>query len=201
MPKCDVGSMHARIEILTLTQEPDGCRWAAAGMRWGEVSYPKGRSLFSSVGIGVRAVRVRLRRVPALTLGDALRYRGQHLFLTRLDETPDGLYQTIEAAAITPVPCTVTRRRVTTDKRHNRPTLGTDSVYRFPACLTEKYIKATEETPQTTTEAVYVLVTPKCVTLAAGETVTVGGEPMCVQVGHTLDPAKNEYEVMRKEDA
>ena len=67
--------------------------------------------------------------------------------------------------------------------------------------MTEKYVRFDSLTPQDVTETTYVLVTPKPVTLHTGEVVTVGTDAFCVQIGHTLDPYKNEYEVVRKEDA
>ena len=67
--------------------------------------------------------------------------------------------------------------------------------------MTEKYLKFDSLTPQDVTETTYVLVTPKAVALRTGEVVTIGEDAFCVQIGHTLDPYKNEYEVMRKEDA
>lgn len=201
MQNREVGSMRSRVQILSLQQEPDGCRWARTAVRWGEVTHPTGSNLFSKIGLGARSVRIRMRRMDGLTLHDAMMLDGQHLFLTRIDLDESRMYQTIEAAEITPVTCTVTRRRVTKDNPYNRPRYGQDALYSFPACVTEKYIRLQAVSPQNVTETCYVLVTPKCVQLRAGELVTVGADKMRVQIGHTLDPYKNEYEVYREVDA
>lgn len=199
--KHNAGMLRERVQLLTLSEQPDGCTWQKTAAFRAAVSYPKGSNLFSKVGIGVRSVQLKLRRRDDLTLHHAMLLDGQHLFLTKIDLDADRLYQTVEAAAITPVLCAVSRKEVTTDARHNRPTLTQTKVYTFPACMTEKYLKFDSLTPQDVTETTYVLVTPKAVTLRAGEVVTIGEDAFCVQIGHTLDPYKNEYEVMRKEDA
>lgn len=199
--KHNAGMLREQVQLLTLSEQPDGCTWQKTAAFRAAVSYPKGSSLFSKVGIGVRSVQLKLRRRDDLTLHHAMLLDGQHLFLTKIDLDTDRLYQTVEAAAITPVLCSVSRKQVMTDARHNRPTLTETKVYAFPACMTEKYLKFDSLTPQDVTETTYVLVTPKAVTLRTGEVVTIGGDAFCVQIGHTLDPYKNEYEVMRKEDA
>lgn len=201
MTNHNAGALRERVYLLTLCEQPDGCTWERATAIHAAVSYPKTSNLFSRVGIGVRSVRLRIRRRDGMTLHDAMELDGQHLFLTRIETEHDRLYQTVEAAAVTPVVCTVSRKQVTTDARHNRPTLTQAKVYTFPACMTEKYVRFDSLTPQDVTETTYVLVTPKPVTLHTGEVVTVGTDVFCVQIGHTLDPYKNEYEVVRKEDA
>lgn len=197
----EIGTMCERVEVLTLQTGPDGCSWERTGTRWASVTYPRGSNLFSRVGIGVRSVRIQIRRMAGLSLHNALRIGGQHLFLTKIDLDETRLHQIIEAAAIAPTPCRASRKIVETDARHNRPKLVQDAAYSFPACVTEKYIRLEELTPQDVTEAVHVLVTPKAVELRVGEVVTVGEADWCVQIGHTLDSYKNEYEVRRKEDA
>ena len=72
--------------------------------------------------------------------------------------------------------------------------------YKFPGVLTEKYLGHTQERPQTSTTVTYVLVTPKAIELAPGSLVDAGGKNYEVQVCHTLDAWKNEYEIQRKED-
>ena len=71
---------------------------------------------------------------------------------------------------------------------------------RFPGVLTEKYLRHEQERPQSSTETVLVLVTPKVIELAAGSLVEAGGRDYEVRVCHTLDPHKNEYEIARKAD-
>ena len=197
----NAGRLRSNVIVLRIVHEDTGCCWVPCTTIRAEVTYPSGSNLFSKIGLGVRSVRLKIRVQPDLTLHDALMLGDQHLFLTKITLEPDRIYCIVDAAVIPPVSCCVSRKTVETDSRHNRPTLSQISVYTFPACVTEKYGKLNQQAePQDTTEMVYVLVTPKTVALRAGEVITMQGESWCVQIGHTLDPYKNEYEIIRKED-
>ena len=54
--------------------------------------------------------------------------------------------------------------------------------------------------PYSTNAITYVLVTPKAIQLQRGGLVGVDGTNYEVQLAHVLDPWKNEYEIMRRED-
>ena len=71
----------------------------------------------------------------------------------------------------------------------------------FPVVLAEKYLGFTQNTPMAQTQTTFVLVTPKAVSLKIADLVDVGGVRYAVQVCHTLDEYKNEYEITRKDDA
>ena len=196
----NAGRLRSSVVIMRTVSEETGCQWIPCATIRAEVTYPNKRNLFSRVGLGARSIRLKIRIQPDLTLHDALLLNDQHLFITKITPEPDRIYCIVDAAVITPVSCCVSRKTVETDSRHNRPTLSQTSAYTFPACVTEKYGKLHEAEPQDTTETVYVLVTPKTVVLRPGEVITMQGESWCVQIGHTLDAYKNEYEIMRKED-
>lgn len=196
----NAGRLRSCVVIMRIVGGDTGCRWVPCATIRAEVTYPNKRNLFSRVGLGMQSVRLKIRIQPDLTLHDALLLDDRHLFITKITPEPDRIYCIVDAAVITPVSCCVSRKTVKTDSRHNRPTLSQTSAYTFPACVTEKYGKLHEAEPQDTTETVYVLVTPKTVVLRAGEVITMQEESWCVQIGHTLDPYKNEYEIMRKED-
>ena len=57
------------------------------------------------------------------------------------------------------------------------------------------------ETPQTSTEQCLVLVVPKAIILKVGEQITLEGKVWRVVVPHELDNWKNEYEIIRNDDA
>lgn len=196
----DVGKLRDRIEVLTLGETADGYEWQPDRRTWADVTYPSRKNLFSSVGIGVRSATLLMRRQP-LTLHQAVRIGGRHGFLTEITASEDGLYQTVQAALITPVICSVRREVVEVDPVYRRPKRQKDKTARFPACLTEKYIRYEEVIPQMQNTVTYVLVTPKAIELATGEVVAVGGEQYCVQTPHLLDEHKNEYEIVRQRDA
>lgn len=195
----DARAMRERVTLRTLTRDAAGWHWADGGTLWAAVQYGKGRALFSSIGLGGESVQLTLRRMP-LTLDHALRWRGQHLFLTRIDPT-DPLFFTVDAAIVHPVDCVYRREGVTGMDEYRRPTLGQTESVVFPGCLTERYVRQTQDEPHTTTDTTLVLVTPKVITLPDRSLVTVDGVPYEVQFGHRLDAHKNEYEILRREDA
>lgn len=79
------GDLKDRLEVLELKQNETGdWVWTTCRKTWAQVMPDiKKRDLFSSVGIGARAASVILRR-QSLTMGNALRWNGQHLFLTAI---------------------------------------------------------------------------------------------------------------------
>ena len=191
--------MRDRVEILSL-QEADGSyAWVPSKTTYATAEKTGKRNLFSAVGAGREEYLFTLRRQP-LALDQALRWRGRFCFLSDLSE-PDRGHITARCALAEPSDCMVQRTKVSTDNPMNRPQRLQTETVRFPAILTEKYVKATPEDWSTVTETAYVLVTPKAVSLHTGETVSVGGAPFVVQVGHLLDEYKNEYEILRKVDA
>ena len=177
--------LRERVEVLELAAVEGGWVWRSVRMSWAQVELTGRTNLFSKVGIGARDASLVLRKQP-ITLCNALRWRNQHLFLTAITENTHGWLE-VSAAQVELVPC---RGNV-----HQ----GT-GVPLFPGILTEKYLRYEQEKPMATNTLTYVLVTPKAVELTRGGLVEVAGEPHVVQVAHTLDPAKNEYELWRKKD-
>ena len=190
-----------RVEVLELKETASGFAWVSAGTRAAAVQQDSKRNLFSSVGLGRPTIRFTMRRC-GLTLHQALRLHGMHCFLTEITPiTGDRHFMTVTAALVEPVPCSVIRRVRVRDPVLLRPTLEEERTVGFPACLTEKYVKFDAGIPNSVTEQCYVLVTPKAVQLRAGELVHVRDEPWRVQTHHELDDYKNEYEIVREEDA
>ena len=181
------GELRERVEVLTLAQTETGYAWQADGSLWAKAEKTSAKNLFSSIGLGAPTVRFVLRARP-LTLHQALRLENR-------------LYLAVTAAVIEPVLCTVTRRTKTVDPETLRPTLQPVQTLEFPACCTEKYVKLTEGMPNDAVARALVLVTPKVIGLRVGEVVRMGGDAYRVQTVHDLDPYKNEYEVLREEDA
>jgi len=193
------GKFRDSIEILALQETEGGVQWGVSAATWAHVEPLERTNLFSKAGLGARSVRFTMRRRP-LTLHQAIRWQGRHCFLTDIAPTEDRLRLVVTAALIEPVQCFVERTETTFDAL-NRPNETHVSAYTFPACLTEKYVRAEQAEPMTVHETVYVLVTPKIVSLSPGELVTVGAGAYTVTACHVLDLYKNEYEIVRKEDA
>lgn len=199
------GELRERIEVLRLDPLPEGggYEWTLDRKTWAKAVKTGKRALYAANGKSGEEYAFTLRRQP-LTLHEAIRWQGRFYLLYDLTQ-PDRGHIDARCAAVWPVTCTVQRERVSTANPLNRPQTVPQAVVTFPAVLTEKYVKAEQPMPQTTIETTLLLVTPKPVELATGEVVTVGtGEgalSYCVQIGHRLDTYRNEYEIVRTEDA
>lgn len=178
----DAGELRERVELLTLEETADGFAWTVSRKVWAKVEITGGKNLFSSVGIGARDVKLTVRAA-GITLHHAIRYKGQHLFLAEIT-SPERGWLELRAALVDVVDCLASAEA---------PNPGPS----FPAVRTEKYLGFVQREPQTENTARYVLVTPKAIDLAIGSLVQVADETLVVQVSHTLDAYKNEYEVGR----
>lgn len=195
------GELRERVEVLTLVQTETGYAWQAEGSLWAKAEKTSAKNLFSSIGLGAPTVRFVLRARP-LTLHQALRLRGQHCFLTEIAPLPENrLYLAVTAAVTQPVECFVQRRILERDPVLLRPKLIDEQKIHFPASFTEKYVKLAAGTPNDVSEQCYVLITPKRIALHVGELVGMQDAMWRVQAAHVLDEYKNEYEIIRKEDA
>ena len=198
----DAGRLSERLEVLELREtEPGILAWETAGRIWAQ-AVPSGKTnLFSRVGIGARDVQLILRR-QALTLHNALGWRGQHLFLSTIVPRGRGHLE-VSAALVEPVQC-VAQPWHNEKGSGNRAERVNDPPVTFPGILTEKYIRYQPGESYAKTSSVYVLVTPKLVGLREGVLVTVQAGPAAgvyhVQVRHVLDEFKNEYEIAFSRD-
>lgn len=197
MGRIDAGALRDRVEVLTLEQADGDWSWACRATVWAKVqdgapgeltrtrNFFSSRNLFSSTGLAADTVLVTMRARP-LSLSDALRFNGRHLFLTVIGRPENG-YMTVIAAGVKMGACQANPG-------------GAPPGPRFPAALTEKYLKHEQLEPMAVNKICYVLVTPKCVELTPGKLVDVDGAAYQVLVAHVLDPYKNEYEIMRVRD-
>ena len=196
------GDMRHRLSVLSLTERADGQGWEWSEMRrtWAAAEQTGRRSLFSSYGEGREEWKLTLRR-QALSRHQAIRMGGAFLYLTEITQQPNERgWMTVRAAAIEPVDCAVERRAAALDPVYLRPRLTSTGEVHFPALLTEKYVRMTEGMPNDRTARGYILVTPKAVSLSAGELVCVRGDKWRVQIAHELEDYRNEYEILREED-
>ena len=182
----DAGELRERLEVLALREtDPGVWTWEPVRRTWGKVTVDGKRNLFSTVGIGARNA-VLVMRKQELSLCGGLRWRGQHLFLTRITEL-DRTHLTVEAALVEVD--TIALREDETVKAMT-----------FPGILTEKYARHEQEWPMSINELGLVLVTPKRVVLRPGCLVEAREGAWEVLVPHELDPYKNEYEMGRRGD-
>ncbi len=191
----DAGKLNEKLSVLDIS----GGVWTPMRTTWGSAEQKDKKNLFSSVGIGARAVEFVVRR-QAITLHDALRWRGQHCFLTSITDEGRG-HLKIAAALIEPTLCSATRG-VKAKNALNNPVTVQQPLTEFPACVTEKYMGFSVQQPQSQVAETLVLVCPKSVALKTGDLVTVGARGVyAVTVPHTLDAFKNEYEVVATKEA
>lgn len=204
----DAGDLSERLELLELEEtQPDTWEWVSRGRLWAQVEVDGGnnlfssKNLFSSVGIGARNAKLVLRARP-LSLCQALRWRGQHLFLTSITKL-DRMHLNVQAALVNVVTCLSTRTEDTVGAA-GRPVAAETMRISFPGILTEKYAKYEREETHAENDTSYVLVVPKAISLKAGDLVTVQDGPAkavyAVTICHVLDQFKNEYEIARRGD-
>ncbi len=191
------GKLDQPLEVLELRETSAGLwEWVAIRRAWGQVEQTAKTNLFSKVGVGARDAAVVLRTQP-LTLHNALRWKGQHLFLTSITHR-DRNHLDVAAALVEPVTCTA-QGYTTKVGEGNRPQKVERDPVTFPGVLTEKYVKYEKEDTFAKSRRGLVLVTAKPIRLREGDLVTVQAGPAAavynVQACHVLDAYKNEYEM------
>ena len=193
------GELRERAEILTL-KETDGIyRWEKEKAVWCRYQETGKKNLFSKVGVGAAGAEILLREMP-VDLTRAMRVRGQFLFLTdirREGTAPRGSKG--QAAQGTPVTATVSRQRAGIGE-NGYPENTVETVAECPVCLTEKFLRSSDETAAVESTARLVAVAPKVLVCIPGDRMEIGGDTYRVEVCHTLEPYKNEYEIERVED-
>lgn len=198
----DAGKLDQRLEVLELREtESSTWTWETVRKAWAQ-AVPSGKTnLFSKVGIGARDVQIMVRR-QELTLHNALRWKGQHLFLSEIIPQGRG-HLGVSAALVEPVQC-VAQPWHNQKGAGNRAERVDDPPVIFPGVLTEKYVRYQAEESYAKTSVIYVLVAPKSIELQEGVLVTVQEGPAAgvyhVQTRHVLDTFKNEYEIAFSRD-
>ena len=184
----DAGSLDQRLERLELQQTAENTwEWVSVGRLWGQVALDNGisKNLFSSVGIGARNANLVIR-TRDITLHQALRWKGQHLFLTAITKR-DRTHLDVQAALVNVDMVTLQADRNTAEMT-------------FPGVLTEKYVRHTQEWPMSVNDVSLVLVVPKEVKLRPGCLVAARERLWEILIPHELDQYKNEYEIGSRRD-
>lgn len=180
------GRLDQPLDVLELRETAEGVwEWVTLRRAWAQVEQTAKTNLFSKVGVGARDAAIVIRR-QSLTLHQALRWKGQHLFLTSVTER-DRNHLDAQAALVTVDAVTLRAD-------------GMAAGMTFPGVLTEKYARHGQEWPMSVNELGLVLVTPKAVTLRPGCLVEARGSAWEVLVPHELDEYKNEYEIGKRAD-
>lgn len=179
------GQLKDRAKLLRVQVGESAVKWQPIRPIWTRAERKSGTNIFSSVGLSAQSWEFVLRKQD-ISVEDAIEWKGEHYFLTDVQELRPG-FLTISAAKVRVVSCQADRHKG-------------DHGLRFPAAMTEKYIRHEDPGPMSVNVTCYVLVTPKAVTLRPGSLVDVDGEAYEVLCSHLLDGHKNEFEVCRKRD-
>lgn len=198
------GDLRDRGRILILMERMPGVfAWVRDRPVWMQVELDSRKNLFSSVGLGARNAKLTIR-TQRLSLYEAIAWGGRALYITSMVVGRDGR-TACEAAVVDFTDCTASVEGEISRDARNRPVLGIRRTIRFPAVVTEQYVHYARDESHGVSSAGLVLVVPKAVpTLKAGDLVTLEGAqggPYDVQTAHLLDPYKNEYEIVRHQDA
>ncbi|MCI5842349.1 MAG: hypothetical protein MR004_01600 [Clostridiales bacterium] len=181
------GDLRERVEILICEQNAAGTEmaWRAERSVWANVQPSTARTIFSTAGLSAPGVEILLRCQP-LERTQAIRWHSQHVFITDINQRD--LSHILVTGAIVPI------SQCVADVHTGFAGL------KFPAILTEKYLKHEQLEPYAVNIVTYVLVTPPAVELQRGGLVRVDGTAYEVQLAHVLDSTKREYEIVRRED-
>lgn len=184
MAAYNIGSFRERPTVLRLEVSNLDTSWQPVRKTWAMAEREKSGNIFSSVGLSAESWTFTVRKQD-ITMADALLFNGQHHFITAITEPERGFFE-IRTARVQVAQCESIARE--------------GGGVKFPAALTEKYVKFEQQMPMATNTVCYVLVTPKSVVLKPGSRVAVNGVPYPILTAHTLDCWKNEYEIQRECD-
>jgi len=197
----DAGEFMQQVEVLELVEvEPDNYLWQPVKTLWAKMEHQTARAIFTINSVMQRSIKFTIWALPELTLHHALLFPdgNTHYYLADINKDTPGIY-VLTALIVVPITC-IAERTKTIKGDHNRPNTVNLPPVVFPGVLTEKYIRQTQEEPMSYTEARYILVTPKVITLRVGELVYIIGKPYEIVVFHGLDPYRNEYEILGRSD-
>ncbi len=196
-------SLKQRVEVLALKRDEDGnYAWTPIGTRYAAVEMDTRKNIFSDVGIGARGVTVTLRPDRMLTLHHALRWQGQHLFMTSIIPAESRDRLEVKAAVCQPVIFTAEPQSRKGRDALNRPTVEKVPAYTFPGVLTELYHREMEDEEVPDTDIVRrVVVTAKEIALRKGDVIRhPDGTAYPIQRVLDLDEFKNEYVIWFRDE-
>lgn len=191
----NAGKLDQRIELLTLEQQETRYQWRLQTRLWAWAEQKEGRNIFSQQGKAAPRVEFVLRR-RKLTMHQALRWRGQHCFLT--DIRPEGSQHLRVGAALAPVVQCFYLKKAQLPDENNVLRQQRQQQMEFPACLAEKYTGYQADLPDTRANASLILATPKAILLETGRSVELLGKLWRVTACHTLADFQNEYQIQRE---
>ncbi len=159
------------------------------------------RNIFSDIGIGTRGATLTIRPLPNLTLRNALRWKGQFLFLTSIIPTENNDRFEIKAACCNVTDCRAEPQKRTGRDELNRPVAIEQQPITFPGILAEEYHRNEVDDVGRVNTQRRALVTSPEISLRPGDLVWAGnGSPYVIRTKSDLDTWKTEYLIERQED-
>ena len=145
---------------------------------------------------------VTMRPDRGLTLHHALRWRGEHLFLTSIIRAADRTRLEVKTAVCQPITFTAEPQSRKGRDELNRPTVEKVAAYTFPGVLTELYRRELEDEEVPDADIVRrVVVTPKEIVLRKGDVIRhPDGTAYPVQRVLDMDEFKNEYMIWFRDE-
>ena len=174
------GELRERVTLLTLAEQDGIYSYQPEKTVFAAAESSERGTILSGLGMGARAAEMTFRAADAPDLMQVLRWRGKTYVVSTV--LPDLRLWTKVMAA---------QAELRTAKVKDGP--------EFQAVLLEKYIRWASEKPMDTTAESYLMLTPKEIELQAADILTIEGIGVFhITVCHRLDPAKNEYEILRE---
>ena len=170
----DAGKLDTLVKVVTYASGD----WSAVRNVWARKEQLAKTNVFSKIGFGTDTVKFTIRACD-VTMHNAIQHGGYHYIITDI-ENQDHRYLVLTTAKV----------RLTEVSRG--PDAGS-----FKAILTEKWKGYAVDAVKSTNEDRIVMVTPKSVTVAVNEILTIRGGYWYVEIQHELDEFKNEYEIVR----
>lgn len=190
------GELKEKISVAVLVPDGNNFIWESQKITWAKAETLNTKNIFSNIGMGARTVKFVVRK-QNLSLHNAFTWKGNHCFITAINEE-SRLYYEVLTAIVTIKECHIKREPDPIYNNLNRPVYSEPTLITFPGILTEKFLGNIQEQPMTTIETRLVLVTPKLIKLEEGELVTIDEKDYEVLLAHTLDEFKNEYEIISR---
>lgn len=193
--------LTAKLELLKLQKTSENeFKWCAYHTTFGEIKQTSSRNIFSKVAMSAFSLTVTLR-AQELSLQDSIKWGDKQLYITGIDRISDR--HSITVTAVNIKPCTVFQQ-VKSYKLNelNNPVPNGKVTSRFPAWITEKYVKYSQADPFAGLSDALVLIVPEVVPdIPVGDVILVDDKKYVVEIQHLLDPDRNEYEIVRRRDA
>lgn len=192
------GEFDEKIKILALSRKDNTFQWNETSSMWAKAEPFNYDRPFSYRRSKVKSVKFTMRKC-ALTLNNAILWKGKHCFLTDITEI-DRMYFEVIAVMLEPKTCIASKLKMSLNSL-NRPVASAESKLTFPGLLVDTHSKKSQGKPMSVVELQYLLTVPKEIELRVGECVEIEGIYYEVWTPRRISDYRNEYEIRVRRDA